>query len=273
MSVELYIDFNKVEFKRWLFPGGEVGVEIAPEYGATFANITLTGIPSSEDVMTMFNLLDALEKSGWDKDYVSLTFMYLPYARQDRVCKAGESFALEVFVKLLAAQKNFTYVTCYDVHSNVFFDLMTKHLPEVEVFHFEQHDLCNIPFQFGIIAPDAGAYGKALKIQPHTQHFQLYKTRIDGKVAYEDYPEDRISGTVAVVDDICDGGATFISLGQMLRRTQPGITKLSLYVTHGLFSKGLDALSEIYDNIYCYNLMNESVRNHPKLSVTEFATD
>jgi ribose-phosphate pyrophosphokinase len=40
-----------------------------------------------------------------------------------------------------------------------------------------------------------------------------------------------------IVDDICDGGGTFVGLAKELRKA--GAKKVYLYVTHGIFSKGL----------------------------------
>jgi ribose-phosphate pyrophosphokinase len=56
---------------------------------------------------------------------------------------------------------------------------------------------------------------------------------------------------ILVVDDICDGGATFISAAKILR--EKGAPKLSLYISHGLFTKGLGPLLEYYDKIYFTN--------------------
>ncbi|HCW17254.1 MAG TPA: phosphoribosylpyrophosphate synthetase, partial [Achromobacter sp.] len=53
---------------------------------------------------------------------------------------------------------------------------------------------------------------------------------------------------VLVVDDICDGGRTFLELASALRDTtrQP----VYLYVTHGIFSKGLGELNARYAGIF-----------------------
>jgi len=52
-----------------------------------------------------------------------------------------------------------------------------------------------------------------------------------------------------VVDDICDGGRTFTELSKTLSMPK----KLELFVTHGIFSKGVKELTEAYDHIYTTN--------------------
>lgn len=50
---------------------------------------------------------------------------------------------------------------------------------------------------------------------------------------------DSIGGKkLLIVDDICDGGRTFIELAKLLREFNPA--SITLYVTHGIFSKGFD---------------------------------
>lgn len=48
--------------------------------------------------------------------------------------------------------------------------------------------------------------------------------------------------TICIVDDICDGGRTFIEAAKLLQRLEP--KEIHLYVSHGIFSKGLKVLTE-----------------------------
>lgn len=52
-----------------------------------------------------------------------------------------------------------------------------------------------------------------------------------------------------VVDDICDGGSTFEYIGQDLLNKFGVIGNIDLFVTHGIFSRGLLHLLRYYDNI------------------------
>ncbi len=55
-----------------------------------------------------------------------------------------------------------------------------------------------------------------------------------------------------IVDDLCDGGRTFVNLARRLRPMTDG--KIHLYVTHGIFSAGFIELRETIDHIYVANL-------------------
>jgi ribose-phosphate pyrophosphokinase len=51
--------------------------------------------------------------------------------------------------------------------------------------------------------------------------------------------------TVLIIDDICDGGKTFLELGKKLKEL--GAKSVLLHVTHGIFSKGRDAMFPYVD--------------------------
>ena len=75
--------------------------------------------------------------------------------------------------------------------------------------------------------------------------------------------EDVIAPRFLVVDDLCDGGGTFIGLATEINYTMEERINLDLYVTHGLFSKGTTDLLKLYEIIYTTDstLAAESAQN------------
>lgn len=69
------------------------------------------------------------------------------------------------------------------------------------------------------------------------------------------------SNSVLIVDDICDGGGTFLGLAPELYDLD-----LYLYVTHGIFSKGLTDLSKSFKHIYTTDSFNHGL-NHESLTI------
>lgn len=69
-----------------------------------------------------------------------------------------------------------------------------------------------------------------------------------------------------ICDDLIDGGATFIEEAKYLRERFPEI-KLSLYVTHAIFSKGVDIVADHFDEIICTNSYQDI--SHPKVKQIE----
>lgn len=68
--------------------------------------------------------------------------------------------------------------------------------------------------------------------------------------------------TCFIVDDICDGGGTFIGTAAMLK--SKGAAKVVLIVSHGIFSKGerLEGIDEIFstdsfrslEGVHCFQV-------------------
>ena len=65
-----------------------------------------------------------------------------------------------------------------------------------------------------------------------------------------DLPEGE--GNYLVVDDICDGGGTFMGLADAAHASEYRAT-LDLFVTHGVFSKGVGPLQTRYRTVYTTN--------------------
>lgn len=93
----------------------------------------------------------------------------------------------------------------------------------------------------------------------------------DGKISMV-FAGDLLTGKhCLIVDDLCDGGATFLALATKLR--EYGAEKVYLYVTHGIFSKKYEELKKVIDHIYCTNSVRdiEGYDNSPSL-ITDYIT-
>ena len=259
--ITLYKNGVELPFKQWEFPGGEIGVQLSDidnDCGILYS--VQMDYENSDDVFVFLNVCDALGECGIHIKNVLGDIPYFPYARQDRVCNKGESKALEVFIQAISkAYCDVIYTK--DMHSKETMDLCETY--GIGLVNKNQDNCAgDLPLFDVLIAPDKGAENKAKEheqVQKGAELICLSKTRVDSKVVYVDYAYDTIKGNICVVDDLVDGGFTFLSLAEMLKRTQPNITSLNLYVTHGLFSKGTNELKKFYDRIYVHNLMNKSV--------------
>ena len=70
-----------------------------------------------------------------------------------------------------------------------------------------------------------------------------------GKLSgFKVYTDDLQGRDCIIIDDICDGGGTFMGLATALK--QKNVGKLYLAVSHGIFSKGFDDLAQYFDAIF-----------------------
>lgn len=265
MSLELRLNKLIVPVDHFTFKGGEEQVKIdlnhAPKGSIGFVDITAK-IKNSTDVMALAMLVDAcsrLENLDVHAEF-TLNLPYIPYARQDRVMQPGEALSIKVFANLINSL-GFDKVIVDDPHSDVSAALLNNvHIRTQDTLIAELYDHIYSKDAV-IIAPDAGARKKAQKV---ADRFRLSLVEA-GKI--RDVTTGQITGTevfgqvagkeCVIVDDIADGAFTFLKLGEVLK--QKGAKRVILYVTHGIFSKGIDILEGFVDEVYTYHPWMENI--------------
>jgi ribose-phosphate pyrophosphokinase len=111
-----------------------------------------------------------------------------------------------------------------------------------------------------LVAPDAGARKRVMYLARALELDVVFAEKVrntqTGKITGTQVVGELPDCPLLVVDDICDGGRTFTELAAALRTRQAEQRQsqpLHLYVTHGIFSKGLGPLLEHYETIFTRN--------------------
>ncbi len=250
--MQLSIAGRRVPVRCFVFPGGEVQVRIEdPQPPSQPAAVSIrVALTDAQAVMGLLMLTDAVRRHYADPA-IHLVCPYLPYARQDRVAFAGEALAASVACKLLNAQ-GYASIEVWDAHSDVALALLDR----VRNRPASDFAAAVIGGDDVIVAPDQGAVKRAAACARlagvplvHAEKSRSTDTgAITGTVVHSKPIGPR---HFLIVDDICDGGRTFIELARVLRPLTAGEVKL--YVTHGIFSAGFDVLHSALDRIYVAN--------------------
>ena len=79
-----------------------------------------------------------------------------------------------------------------------------------------------------------------------------------GKIVYTDVPVtmSHTNKKFLIVDDICDGGRTFVEIAKSIREKFPE-AEVYLIVTHGIFSSGSAELAKHFTCIYTTNSIHD----------------
>ncbi|OMC55420.1 hypothetical protein A5747_13600 [Mycobacterium sp. IS-836] len=228
------------------FPGGEHHLRDLPSVGAAAVWVADVRGASADDLVKA-----ALWANVAHQRQMPFVLMlpYLPAARADR----GEPEGARVYAELINSM-NPQQVIGIDAHSPMIgrylrnltqldpFPLLLRALQDAD--HRERYD--------GVISPDKGAAQRAYTAA-HELGLDFYRAekvrefdtgKILGIEMKDHLPRH---GRYLVVDDICDGGGTFMGLAKEtgLHRDQ-----LGLWVTHGIFSGRAYDLREHYRHIY-----------------------
>jgi len=201
------------------------------------------------EFMTAMFVVDAVNmKRHWagKADITRIVLPYLPGARQDRINDDGDILFTSLSIADTLLAHGFDEVVALDIHSaqSAGFVKGLRHYPIEKVAERMWHGYS------GIIAPDHGAKNRAERVA------QVMGLPVYYGEKKRDVSNGRLSGFAIdvpagghylVVDDICDGGGTFVGLGEKIKECG---AYADLFVSHGIFAKGTTALKKYYKNIY-----------------------
>lgn len=224
------------------FPDGTSQVWKLPEYLLKAKSFDI--VLNFEDESEVFHLiqLNTLLKYGQVPRPVRLHMPFLPYSRQDKEVSNKSTWALRSFA-ILVNQMRFAQVTTIDVHSKVASELFDnfRNIEPEEYINGAKSTLSESENSLILAAPDKGA---ADRYKDYDISIVGYKVRnqLTGYIENYDIEGDPSGKDVLIIDDICDGGMTFKLFARDLLTN--GAKSVSLYVTHGIFSKGIQTLKD-----------------------------
>lgn len=178
-----------------------------------------------------------------------LLIPYLPYARQDKPIANNATFAKSVFLNMLD-KTNIGKISTIDAHS-----------PHAEITSYSASRYIKQALQQFhpnvLVFPDGGAYARYQHDVNRDAYLIITLDKVRNQSTGEitgltidvnhTSPELQIKPhhkafKCLIIDDICDGGATFNNAAVYLHAHYD--CKIALYVTHGIFSKGFTQMIE-----------------------------
>jgi ribose-phosphate pyrophosphokinase len=204
-----------------------------------------------ENEAELFHLCQLIQLLSTKHNSITLEVPYLPFARQDKEISNESSFAISTFAEIMSTFPYVSKIESFDVHSqtNSLMGLLQSRSPRDFHASVFNHDV--------VCFPDKGA-----------AHRYKWSFDTDIPVVYCEKVRDQLTGNITglkvisstdltnksilIVDDICDGGMTFIKVTEELNKLKP--KQVDLAVSHGLFSKGKACLYDVgISNIYTTN--------------------
>jgi ribose-phosphate pyrophosphokinase len=241
---------NTIQFESFTFSGGEPHIKIQSNLDGIDEVTVTTRILSFNDIGLLLIAVDALRRM--DVKTIHLFLPYMPAARQDRVMVSGESLSVKVYADVINGL-NLESITIFDPHSEVTPALLNN-CKVVSNHRFIEHVIRDINSEIVLISPDGGALKKIYKVSEYlgglpvvecSKKRNVKNGKLEGFKVYEDNLEGK---DLLIVDDICDGGGTFIGLAEELKNKNAG--SLYLAVSHGIFNKGVVVLNQSFTKIY-----------------------
>lgn len=288
MKSVLYAHFPESDwYKIFRYPQGETQVRLEREAlsmieGTELVVITAR-ISNGEDLIALLHLMNAFRGVGRERKY-RLILPYLPYSRADRRFVPGDTLGLEVMASLLNLM-GFERIVTLDVHNAVEAKRLIPRLVDVSAQEEINRSIVDFAHYYErskvtVLFPDKGAadrYNQPAQVASNVEVIEVQtlfaqKKRNPTTGAFEGFevPEEGQFETdaVLIVDDLCDGGGTFNGIADVISGRGQEVT-LGLYVSHGIYSKGLTELTKRFKQLYTTN----SIRERDPISTVPMVAD
>jgi ribose-phosphate pyrophosphokinase len=272
------------------FPDGQQSIRIVEKGTNTFqrlskqTNITIKSrLNTFQDLELIICANQALKEIG-----VKSIKLYIPYCiggRSDRKFQEGGVNYIKKVIAPIINSQNFDEVRIMDPHSDVLEACIDNFKKEdnSKIINFAVEDILSDQWRkltgdvsytywvnhmwskrptIAIVSPDAGALkkiydvAKMIKVSNVTTAGKVREIET-GKIVKTELPTMDLDGIkqIIIIDDICDGGRTFIDLAKEIKKQTD--KPIYLIVTHGIFSAGYSQLGEYFEKIYTTNSIKE----------------
>jgi ribose-phosphate pyrophosphokinase len=275
-------DVLSCEYEVSRYPDGQQSIRIVESRYGTYQSLREQKEPIT--IMSRLNTFQDLElivcaNQALKEIGVKSIKLYIPYCiggRSDRKFQEGGFNYIKNVIAPILNSQNFDMVTILDPHSDVLEACINNFtgVNNYGLINFAIRDYFKNKGYSGmakeylddlcLISPDAGAFKKIFNVAKEFGIKNvLTATKVrdleTGKIQHTDVPlrEDLFDKDMFIVDDICDGGRTFIEIAKAIKETSGFEGKIYLIVTHGIFSNGYAELGEYFEQIYTTN----SVKN------------
>ena len=262
---------SPIKFKISKFPDGQQTVDVTPwdvqRYSSNIIQIN-SRLTSFKDLELIICANQALKNNSAEK--VSLYVPYFLGARSDRQFQEGGVNYLKQVICPIINSQNFHSVHVLDPHSDVLEACLNNYHKE-DNFKLVKEALTNIDNRDGaqericLVSPDAGAYKKIFDVAKKfgiRNIITATKVRdiVTGNIIRTEVPDlEEMEGKMfVIIDDICDGGRTFVELAAEIRNHTHN-AKIYLVVTHGIFSNWYEDLRPVIDQIFTTNSVKDII--------------
>ena len=240
------LTLNLDDFSIFKYPGGEVQTRLVQGLGVTEVNLHAR-VRSSDDLIALFQAGDIINNAGASIN--QLVLPYLPYGRADRRFVPGDTNGLQVMLKAISSLLQYKQVLTIDIHSK------TPDILNVEPTSFIQRTINQFK-PTRLVFPDKGARQRYDIAHIPSTYCEKVRTPGTGDIiGFARCGSVNEHDRILVIDDICDGGRTFLEVA----KTIPDTCILGLYITHGLFSKGVRELLSKYETIFTTNTFQKHI--------------
>lgn len=246
-------------FKVITFPDGEKHLKVNELNPKEDVEI-ICRITNSDDLFLLMQLSDIIQRQELVVRELYIT--YLMGMRCDRLFSINEAFTLKIITNVINSF-NACLVRIVEPHS-IRSERMTTGYADCIAYNFVREKFST----YTVCLPDKGAYERYGRCGADSYVLCEKKRDVEtGKLsgfAICDTYKYSNHNEIVVIDDLCDGGGTFVGIAELLRK-ELAPKELVLVVTHAVQEAGLRKVASVYDKVYITDSYKDwsSVENLP----------
>lgn len=241
---------SSISYSISRFPDGEVQITLG-EFSHKDSVDVICRITNPEELFILMQVCDILHRHGVEFE---ISIYYLMTMRMDRVMDFNRPFSLSIVCNVLD-NLGARFIGIFSPHSNAYTNLLKKtHSGEIGSNATDTPDIA----KYQLVIPDEGAeerysfysdfYSSDLVICSKVRDLKTGKiTSI--KI---NNPESILGKPLLILDDLCDGGGTFVGIAEAIRKIRPDVN-LNIYVEHMVNPRGIENLSKNFDRVWFTN--------------------
>lgn len=236
----IYTRNGDLAFKEFTFPDGQPHFTLQTKNDA--GSVTIEAAIRNPNELFQVELAGTVLKQNYAR--VHLDIRYLMAARMDRNIDGMQPHTLFVVAGMLRSFRPiFKRIRILDPHSDTAVKIFSEAGVDVRAvlpYEVVSQVLATLGGDTVVVIPDKGAINRSRLLGKGAAGFaQMFKERDPqtGHIIGMTLEDPVANKRCLIVDDICDGGATFVRAAEILK--EAGASEVNLYVTHGIFSKKL----------------------------------
>lgn len=244
------------------FPDGEPHI-VLKDINRKDEVFVICRITNSDELFILMQVGDILNRQGI---VFYLKIYYLMSMRMDRVISYDEAFSLNIVANIINSIKP-VEVIIVEPHSyratrlinNGMSESGTKYIPKGKEYTY--------------VYPDAGAEARYNAYFLHEDKVYCSKIRsfesgnlLGFSIKNPEVIRENPYKPLMLIDDLCDGGGTFIGIANEIRKIDPECD-LNIYVTHMVNIKGIINLSNTFNHVWFTNSYKDWKSEFKRLSM------
>lgn len=260
---------NQTGCKITTFPDGEKHVTLE-ELNRRIPVSIYCRITCADDLFCLMQVADVLKRQ--EMVIGNLFIGYLMSMRCDRLFDINRPFSLKLVTEIIN-QIGAMQVGIVEPHSNISLLQIKNSVGVMTTMEFFTRELVKSKDkELDIVAvlPDSGAMGRYHFNLPYIVCSKEREPETGKLLSFSVNTSDIEckDKDLVVLDDLCDGGGTFLGLAPKLRELEP--KTLSLLVTHAVQLEGIRKVADAYDHVYITNSYKDWESEELPKNVTVF---